>query len=88
MRHLLRALIRGYQLAISPLFGPKCRFHPSCSSYAAEAIDRFGAMRGMWLAIKRIGRCHPWNPGGFDPVPNHAARSCGHDHHSLQPSHE
>jgi putative membrane protein insertion efficiency factor len=69
MRHVLKILIRGYQLAISPLLGPRCRFYPSCSHYAIEAIEAHGALRGSWLTFKRIGRCHPWNPGGFDPVP-------------------
>jgi putative membrane protein insertion efficiency factor len=69
MRHVLKILIRGYQLAISPLLGPSCRFYPSCSHYAIEAIEAHGSLRGAWLTIKRIGRCHPWNPGGFDPVP-------------------
>jgi hypothetical protein len=69
MRALVTILIRAYQLAISPLLGPKCRFHPSCSSYALEAVERFGVLRGGWLALRRIGRCHPWHPGGFDPVP-------------------
>lgn len=69
MRHVLKFLIRGYQLAISPLLGPSCRFYPSCSHYAIEAIEAHGALGGTWLTIKRIGRCHPWNPGGVDPVP-------------------
>jgi uncharacterized protein len=69
MRHVLKILIRGYQLAISPLLGPRCRFFPSCSQYASEAIETHGALRGTWLAMKRISRCHPWNEGGFDPVP-------------------
>ena len=69
MRHVLKLLIRGYQLALSPLFGPRCRFYPSCSHYALEAIDTHGAWRGTWLTIKRISRCHPFNEGGFDPVP-------------------
>ena len=69
MRHVLKLLIRGYQLGLSPLFGPRCRFYPSCSHYAMEAIDTHGAIRGTWLAIKRIARCHPFNEGGFDPVP-------------------
>ncbi len=69
MRSVLHALIRAYQLIVSPWLGPRCRFHPSCSSYALEAIDRHGAWRGSGLALRRLGRCHPWNPGGFDPVP-------------------
>ena len=71
MKTLLLWLIRGYQLIISPLLGPRCRFYPSCSNYAAEAIKRFGVIRGGWLALKRIGRCHPMHPGGPDPVPEH-----------------
>jgi len=62
-------LIRAYQYAISPLLGNRCRFHPSCSDYAIEALDRHGFARGVWLAIRRVGRCHPWHPGGYDPVP-------------------
>ncbi len=62
-------LVRGYQLAISPLLPPSCRFHPSCSSYAIEALERHGVLRGGWLAMRRIARCHPWHPGGHDPVP-------------------
>jgi putative membrane protein insertion efficiency factor len=71
MRFVLVYLIRGYQLAISPLLGPRCRFYPSCSHYAREAIETHGAMRGTWLSVKRISRCHPLNDGGFDPVPKH-----------------
>lgn len=63
------ALIKAYQRFISPLFRPSCRFTPTCSSYAVAAIERHGPFRGGWLALKRIGRCHPWNPGGYDPVP-------------------
>jgi uncharacterized protein len=62
-------LIRGYRILISPLFPPSCRFHPTCSTYALEAIERFGAWRGGILAVRRISRCHPWHPGGYDPVP-------------------
>ena len=69
MRYVLKYLIRGYQLAISPFLGPRCRFYPSCSHYAIEAIETHGALRGVWLTIKRISRCHPWHEGGFDPVP-------------------
>lgn len=69
MRSVLHALIRGYQLIVSPWLGPRCRFHPSCSNYALEAIERHGAWRGSGLALQRLGRCHPFNPGGLDPVP-------------------
>jgi len=69
MKILLLALIRGYQYLLRPMFGSICRFYPSCSDYAREAIERHGAMRGVWLAVKRVGRCHPYHPGGFDPVP-------------------
>jgi putative membrane protein insertion efficiency factor len=66
---LLAALIRGYQRFVSPAFPPTCRFHPSCSHYALEAITRHGALKGSWLAARRLVRCHPFHPGGFDPVP-------------------
>ncbi|MFK8051628.1 MAG: membrane protein insertion efficiency factor YidD [Woeseiaceae bacterium] len=62
-------LVRGYQLLLSPLLGANCRFEPTCSQYGLTAIDRFGALRGGWLTIRRIGRCHPWGGHGFDPVP-------------------
>lgn len=66
---LLAAVIRGYQRFVSPAFPPSCRFHPSCSQYALEAITRHGALKGSWLAVRRLARCHPFHPGGFDPVP-------------------
>jgi putative membrane protein insertion efficiency factor len=66
---LARWLIRLYQLTLSPFIGNQCRFHPSCSNYALDAVDRWGAIRGSWLALKRLGRCHPFHAGGFDPVP-------------------
>ena len=66
---VLAALITGYRRFISPLLAPRCRFEPSCSAYALEAVREHGALRGTWLAVRRIGRCHPFNPGGFDPVP-------------------
>lgn len=69
MRAILIALIRAYQLCISPLLGPHCRFYPSCSQYAREALERYGALYGGWLAIRRILRCHPWHQGGIDLVP-------------------
>lgn len=62
-------LIRGYQLAISPFLGRACRFYPSCSEYTLEALQRHGLIKGLWLAVRRVSRCHPWNSGGFDPVP-------------------
>jgi putative membrane protein insertion efficiency factor len=61
--------VKLYQRFISPLSGPSCRFYPSCSAYAVTALTRFGPVRGGWLAIRRLGRCNPWNPGGVDPVP-------------------
>lgn len=67
--HLLIACLRFYKRWISPLLGPRCRFHPTCSVYAMEAISRFGALKGSWLALRRVLRCHPFNPGGVDPVP-------------------
>jgi len=65
----LVALIRVYQYAISPMLGRSCRFEPSCSEYAAAALQRHGPLRGLWLALRRVGRCNPWHPGGYDPVP-------------------
>jgi putative membrane protein insertion efficiency factor len=69
MRWVLIALVRGYQILFSPLLPAACRYYPTCSVYAVEALERYGALRGSWLAMKRIGRCHPFHPGGFDPVP-------------------
>ncbi len=68
-RFLLILGVRLYQVALSPLLGGSCRYFPSCSAYAIEALERHGAARGSWLAIRRIGRCHPFRPGGYDPVP-------------------
>ena len=69
MRVVLLLMLRGYQYAIRPLLGANCRFYPSCSDYAREAIDRHGAAKGCWLAMRRLARCHPYHPGGCDPVP-------------------
>lgn len=68
-RRVVRALIHVYRAILSPILGPACRFEPSCSHYALEAVERHGALRGSWLAACRVGRCHPFHPGGFDPVP-------------------
>ena len=69
MKRIFLALIRGYQRFLSPVFPPSCRFYPSCSEYTYQAIEKYGALRGGWLGIRRISRCHPWNEGGYDPVP-------------------
>lgn len=69
MKQLLMFLVRAYQLLVSPVLPPTCRFSPSCSQYSHEAISRHGALKGLWLTIKRVIRCNPWNPGGYDPVP-------------------
>ena len=69
LSYFLKALITVYKYVISPLLGPKCRFLPTCSSYAMESIEIYGPLRGGWLATKRILRCHPWGDSGYDPVP-------------------
>ncbi|MCK9283862.1 MAG: membrane protein insertion efficiency factor YidD [Rhodocyclaceae bacterium] len=66
---LFLALIRAYRFFLSPLLGYSCRFYPSCSEYASEALIRHGVGKGIWLSLRRVGRCHPWSPGGCDPVP-------------------
>ncbi len=69
MKYILMGLIRLYQMTLSKIMPPSCRFTPSCSHYGYEAIRRYGALKGGWMAVKRVGRCHPLNPGGYDPVP-------------------
>ena len=86
MKSVLLFMVRAYQLLISPMLGQNCRFHPSCSGYALEALAVHGAARGSLLALKRLCRCHPWHAGGFDPVPPSGASktssttACGCNH--------
>jgi putative membrane protein insertion efficiency factor len=79
MRHFISVLIRAYQLAISPLLGARCRFYPSCSQYALEAVQAHGCLRGGALALRRLARCHPFHAGGYDPVPTRAQACHAHD---------
>lgn len=69
MKWLVIGVLRVYRAVISPLYGPVCRYHPSCSAYALSAVTRFGAVRGTWMAVRRVARCNPWSFGGYDPVP-------------------
>lgn len=69
MTRILLILIRAYQYLVSPMLGPSCRFTPTCSDYAVQALRKYGAVKGTWLSIKRVGRCHPWHDGGYDPLP-------------------
>jgi putative membrane protein insertion efficiency factor len=73
-RIALVAGVRAYQRFISPVLPPACRFTPSCSAYAVTALERYGAVQGTWMALRRLARCHPWNPGGYDPVPDRNQR--------------
>ena len=72
-------MLRGYKRWLSPLLGQHCRFHPSCSIYATEAVERFGVLRGGWMGLVRLGKCHPFHPGGYDPVPQTQPPSHDHD---------
>jgi putative membrane protein insertion efficiency factor len=78
MKTVLIIFLRAYQWGISPLLGQSCRFYPSCSNYALEAVREHGALKGAWLAVVRLGKCHPWHPGGVDPVPERLSQNqCG-----------
>jgi uncharacterized protein len=85
-RRLLVLAVRGYQRFISPMTPPTCRFYPSCSSYAVTALERHGALRGTWLAVWRVLRCNPWNPGGVDDVPP-AGQRHRHPHGAVTTAH-
>jgi putative membrane protein insertion efficiency factor len=81
VKSAINGLIRLYQLSLSPLLGPRCRFYPSCSYYTQEAVNIHGVLHGMWLGLRRLARCHPLNPGGYDPVPPaKTAKACSHAH--------
>lgn len=69
MTRILLIFIKAYQYLISPMLGPSCRFTPTCSEYAAQAVKKYGAIKGVWMSVKRVGRCHPWHDGGYDPLP-------------------
>lgn len=75
MKKIILFLIKAYQKIISPMFGRRCRFYPTCSAYAYTAISRFGVIKGGWLALKRVVKCNPFNPGGYDPVPEKSDRN-------------
>lgn len=84
LSRLMIALITAYRWTIGPMLGNRCRFYPSCSQYSIDAIRQHGALRGAWLTARRLLRCHPWHPGGYDPVPPHASHC--HCHHSFPDS--
>ncbi|MFL6060346.1 MAG: membrane protein insertion efficiency factor YidD [Marmoricola sp.] len=83
VKWLLIGLLKAYRFTISPLYGQVCRYHPTCSAYALEAVTVHGSIKGTWLAVRRIGRCHPWAPGGYDPVP---AKKNSLDQHGSAPA--
>ncbi|RJP33041.1 MAG: membrane protein insertion efficiency factor YidD [Actinobacteria bacterium] len=69
VQHAIKAVIRAYQILISSWLPPTCRFYPSCSQYMLQAVERYGPVRGTWMGLRRLARCHPWNDGGYDPLP-------------------
>lgn len=84
MKYVLVALLKAYRFAISPLYGDVCRYYPSCSAYALESVQVHGAIRGTWLSVRRLARCHPWARGGLDPVPPQHDRASKHSHAADQ----
>lgn len=82
MKYLLIGFIKAWRFAISPLYGDVCRYYPSCSAYGLESVQRHGSIKGSWLAVRRIARCHPWAAGGYDPVPG-AVPDQHEDEHST-----
>jgi putative membrane protein insertion efficiency factor len=86
MARVLLLLVTGYRRFLSPLIGPTCRFAPSCSTYALKALQTHGALRGGWLTLRRLSRCHPFHPGGYDPVPPPSHRRAEHGAHTAPPS--
>lgn len=79
MKYVLIGLLKVYRALISPLYGDVCKYYPTCSAYSLEAVQQHGAIKGTWLTMKRLVRCHPWSLGGFDPVPAIDVRRCTHD---------
>lgn len=88
LSRLLIALISCYRWCISPMLGQRCRFYPSCSQYAVEALQTHSLPRALWLSVSRLGRCHPWHAGGYDPVPPCHCKSSSHLHKTLTHLHK
>ncbi|WP_139979688.1 membrane protein insertion efficiency factor YidD [Nocardioides litoris] len=88
MKHVLVLLLRAYRLLISPLYGQVCRYYPSCSAYALEAVQVHGSVRGSWLAVRRLARCHPWAAGGVDKVPPRRGSVVAEPAAPLSPDHD
>ena len=84
MKRLIKICIRGYQLIISPIIGQRCRFQPTCSSYALEAVEEHGVIKGTYLGMKRVLRCHPWGSGGYDPVPSTSGHNSANNQSEIK----